>query len=187
MNRINRPHKIVICLVGISVLAFVTYIAVHAQSNNTIQGCYSDGSGSLRRVNSPSDCKNSETPISWNVQGPQGPPGTSGGFAGISGRWEGTLIITSPQCSNLGSNPLSVIFIQLPSGDVTGSAKVFFNSVSSSVFGNIAGSNITFDSGGAGVVFNGTLTDANNMGGNLAPVNPTNSCPQGTWTAQRAP
>ena len=51
---------------------------VYSQGTNTIQGCYSNGNGSLRRVNFPSECNNSETPISWSVTGPQGPQGIQG-------------------------------------------------------------------------------------------------------------
>jgi hypothetical protein len=53
-------------------------ITVYAQNGNVIQGCYSNATGTLRRVNSPSDCKNAETSISWNVAGPQGPQGLQG-------------------------------------------------------------------------------------------------------------
>jgi hypothetical protein len=62
-------------LAGLSILALFVYIAVHAQSSNIIEGCYKTNDGTLRRVNSPSDCKQNETAISWNIVGPQGPQG----------------------------------------------------------------------------------------------------------------
>jgi len=120
-------------------------------------------------------------------------PTGGGGLAGITGHWEGTITITSTQCSNFGTNALEAIFIQLPSGDVTGSSKVGATAfgmtlavASSSVFGKLTGADITFDSGGAGVVFHGTVLDTNNMGGTVG-SGVSGTCPQGTWSLHRVP
>jgi hypothetical protein len=56
----------------------------------TIYGCYSRRDGSLRIVAAPGRCHRSETPISWNAVGPQGPIGLTGptgpkGDTGLSG------------------------------------------------------------------------------------------------------
>lgn len=93
---IHRQQKGALGLTVLIILALFLYIAVHAQSGNTIQGCYKNSDGTLRQVNSPSDCKQNETSISWSIVGPQGPqgiqgvPGTQGpagpqGPPGISG------------------------------------------------------------------------------------------------------
>lgn len=46
--------------------------------DGTISGCYSKATGALRVINAPTQtCSKSQTPISWNQTGPQGPPGPS--------------------------------------------------------------------------------------------------------------
>ena len=76
-------------LVGSIIIAvgLCLVFVVDAQNSNTIHGCYSNGNGSLRRVNAPSDCNNSETAISWNIVGLQGSQGVQGpaGPQGIPG------------------------------------------------------------------------------------------------------
>jgi hypothetical protein len=47
-------------------------------SAQAINGCVKSKNGALRVVADPADCKSHETPISWNVQGPQGEPGVDG-------------------------------------------------------------------------------------------------------------
>jgi len=72
-------------IAGAAVVALVAFVTVFAAPPpNTIQACYNDTNGNLRLVNSPSDCRNHETAISWNIAGapgpagPQGPPGPQG-------------------------------------------------------------------------------------------------------------
>jgi hypothetical protein len=79
-------------LAGMAMVVLVAYVTVFAAPPPaTIQACYNDTNGNLRLVSSPSDCRNHESPISWNVAGapgpqgpqgdpgPQGPPGPAGG------------------------------------------------------------------------------------------------------------
>jgi hypothetical protein len=58
-----------------------------AQTPNTIYGCYKKGDGQLRRVDSLTECKKDEIPITWNIQGPKGDKGDTGaqGSPGIQG------------------------------------------------------------------------------------------------------
>jgi hypothetical protein len=84
----NNPFMMIcllLCLCAAALIAFVTVYA--APPATTIQACYNDTNGDLRRVNSPADCRKHETPISWSIvgpagpqglPGPQGPPGSSG-------------------------------------------------------------------------------------------------------------
>src|ERR1043166_749679 len=62
------------CLAGL--LSFFKVYA--APPPATIQACYNNTNGNLRLVSSASDCREHETAISWNEQGPQGPPGPGG-------------------------------------------------------------------------------------------------------------
>ena len=74
-----------VCLCAAALFALVT---AHAEPPvSPIQACYNDTNGGLRRVNSPADCKNHETSISWNIAGPAGAPGPAGpqGLAGAQG------------------------------------------------------------------------------------------------------
>src|SRR5687767_5303801 len=47
------------------------------QSTNTIHACVAN-TGALRIVGAAATCKNNETPLSWNIAGPQGPVGLTG-------------------------------------------------------------------------------------------------------------
>ena len=73
------------CLCAAALIAFVTVYAAPAAT--TIQACYDNANGNLRRVTSASQCRHNETPISWNIAGPAGPPGPAGpqGPAGAPG------------------------------------------------------------------------------------------------------
>ena len=66
----------VVCLVGAGATALVSASANF--SGATIQACYNNTNGQLRRVSSASDCRTNETAISWNAAGPTGPPGSPG-------------------------------------------------------------------------------------------------------------
>src|SRR6266404_5854241 len=85
MKRLKDNSLTMICLLlslcAVALIAFVTVFA--APPPSTIQACYNDTNGELRRVNSPSDCRNHETSISWNIAGPQGPAGPTGPGANI--------------------------------------------------------------------------------------------------------
>jgi hypothetical protein len=68
---------------AVSVLAVLLLFAtgpttlVRAQEPvETIHACYHQRSGNLRIVETDADCRPQETPISWNVTGPEGPSGS---------------------------------------------------------------------------------------------------------------
>jgi len=108
---------------------------------------------------------------------------------GLTGKWEGTLSRPISSCNEDPSVSVVFIFIELPAGDITGAAKIFnpppFDVAgSSSILGERVGSSISFDSGGNGHNFQGTIQDENNMTGTVSQGFP---CPDGTWSAQRVP
>ena len=78
----NNPVTVTCLLLCLCAAALVAFVTAHAEPPvTTIQACYNDTNGGLRRVNSAADCKNHETSISWNITGPagsQGPAGASG-------------------------------------------------------------------------------------------------------------
>ena len=45
---------------------------------NTIHACQNEVNGLLRVTSDASQCRVGEEPISWNIEGPQGPPGPQG-------------------------------------------------------------------------------------------------------------
>ena len=84
----NNPLTMIclcVCLCAAALIAFVTVYA--APAPGTIQACYDNANGNLRRVTSASQCRHNETPISWNIAGPAGPRGPAGpqGPAGAPG------------------------------------------------------------------------------------------------------
>jgi hypothetical protein len=93
VNFKHRPRRAVVVAValvaGAAAVAYAT-AAVTSTPSTTIQACQNDTNGLLRVVSHPGDCRTGETPLSWNVQGPQGeqgPPGPPGppGPAGAGG------------------------------------------------------------------------------------------------------
>jgi len=57
----------------------VSVFATIPDGNGVIHGCYDRSGGTLRVIdNSVTNCKSSETALSWNVTGPQGPAGLAG-------------------------------------------------------------------------------------------------------------
>lgn len=67
-----------------TILSLFTFLTIPIQSDaDVINACKNDRNGNLRVVDDPADCRSSETPLSWNTEGPQGeqgPPGPTGGF-----------------------------------------------------------------------------------------------------------
>jgi len=125
--------------------------------------------------------------------GPKGDPGPSGtGIGGLSGRWEGTMVIPPGACSgNTGSNSFVIVIVELASGDITGSIQITvanqtYRSTSAAVMGRRIGSQISFDGGGYSSFFNGTLQDNDNMSGTVS-FSDDPRCLQSTpWSAHRA-
>ena len=64
----------------LSALALTCVPVSRAQTadDTTIKACYNVSNGQMRQVAGPSDCKNGETYILWNVQGPKGDKGDKG-------------------------------------------------------------------------------------------------------------
>ncbi len=74
-------------------LLFAAAAAVAAPpppSPNVINACYSRESGRARIVNSITECRREEKPLTWNIEGPAGPAGAQGpqgpmGLPGVAG------------------------------------------------------------------------------------------------------
>ena len=82
----------------VAVVAFASSIALSAHgSDGQIHGCLGP-SGTVRIIPTPGGCRSNETPIDWNVVGPQGPQGPQGatGPAGPQGS-QGPAGATGPQ------------------------------------------------------------------------------------------
>src|SRR5262245_66233094 len=70
---------------GIAILAFLGLallmvpIALHAATTpSVLEACVNPGNGNMRLVDSSTACHNNETRVTWNVEGPAGPPGEPG-------------------------------------------------------------------------------------------------------------
>lgn len=64
---------VVAILTGIGVA-----VTVRAQDDNEVIHACAGGNGKLRAVDSAEECRNNETALEWNVQGPQGDKGDTG-------------------------------------------------------------------------------------------------------------
>jgi hypothetical protein len=72
MLRYRPSPATAIALAALAVaLGGVAYATI-PDSNGTIHGCYQKNGGSLRVVESSSDCRSSEQALDWNQQGPPG-------------------------------------------------------------------------------------------------------------------
>jgi hypothetical protein len=76
-RRFTRAATIVVAvLAGAAGVAYAT-TAVTKVATTTINACVK-ANGNLKIVSSVSACKSHEQPLTWNVQGPAGPPGAAG-------------------------------------------------------------------------------------------------------------
>jgi hypothetical protein len=105
-------------IVGGTILAYLLVFGFNCYAAN-IYGCQQKNDGQLRIVNNPGACRTSETPISWDVTGPQKPQvngpsvyDATGQFLGIMpGTMDGYLSALIPTLSKF-------IFISPKTGDV---------------------------------------------------------------------
>ena len=80
--------------------------ATNVFSDDAIHGCYKQPNGQLRVVAAAGDCKDNETALTWNQQGPAGADGRAGaaGVAGPQGE-KGEKGDTGPQGEKGDSGP----------------------------------------------------------------------------------
>ena len=93
----NNPLTMICLLTFLCAAALIAFVTVYAAPvPSTIQACYDNANGNLRRVNSASDCRYHETPISWSIVGPAGPQGPAGpaGAPGTCPACAGANIVT---------------------------------------------------------------------------------------------
>jgi hypothetical protein len=82
VRRLVLSLGVVVAFLASGIITWAAIETVRSTSDgDVIVGCYLSGSGQLRIVNDASECKKSETPISWNQTGPAGPPGPPGPVA----------------------------------------------------------------------------------------------------------
>src|SRR5947207_2954129 len=86
-----RRRRLLLLLLAPLVLGAGAAVAAQGTSqkraNGVIWACAKKENGRLRAVAGPGRCRRGEQPLSWNVQGPAGPPGSAGatGAAGPEG------------------------------------------------------------------------------------------------------
>jgi collagen triple helix repeat protein len=78
-RRIRRGALAVAAVVVVAIAGGVTYAVANVGGGGVINGCYKTQNGQLRVIDPATDhCLPSETAISWNQTGTQGPPGPTG-------------------------------------------------------------------------------------------------------------
>src|SRR5262245_1013288 len=88
LNRIHRAAPALMLAASVALGAGLLLAATTIpDAGGVIHGCYQDKKGSLRVVESASDCISPEVPIEWNQKGPKGDKGDKGdqGIQGIQG------------------------------------------------------------------------------------------------------
>jgi hypothetical protein len=80
------------------VLGAVIIFAASPCLAQVINGCVKNN-GQISIMTGPGQCKNGETPISWNATGPQGPPGPAGITNGIRAAVWGEFVIDGSDIS----------------------------------------------------------------------------------------
>jgi hypothetical protein len=73
-----RPSGALVGALGVLLGIGAIASAAIPDSNGVIHGCYQNIKGTLRVVESPSDCQISETALNWSQQGPTGQTGPTG-------------------------------------------------------------------------------------------------------------
>ena len=68
----------VVVLAGAAAGISYATTALTRTATSTLQACANNTNGNLRLVSSASDCRTSETAVSWNIVGPTGPQGPQG-------------------------------------------------------------------------------------------------------------
>jgi hypothetical protein len=77
MAKVSRKAVMVAVLIAAAVAGVAVAGVVIGTDSGVINGCVSSA-GQLRVVSASSDCRQNETAIGWNKQGPPGVPGTPG-------------------------------------------------------------------------------------------------------------
>ena len=96
------------------VLCTVFFIVASSCLAQVINGCVRKN-GQLAIVTGPGQCKQNETPISWNATGPQGPQGPAGPSTGAS--FLGTKSLTEHIVkAQFGVDWTTVVTVDLPAG-----------------------------------------------------------------------
>src|SRR3990172_1289184 len=73
-TRVARP-LLVVALLGVALTA-VAY--AHGSDLALIHACVNNNSGEIKIVGANETCRQNETPLDWNIQGPPGPQGIQG-------------------------------------------------------------------------------------------------------------
>jgi microcystin-dependent protein len=81
LTRLLRPGRRII-FAGAVVLALagagIALASSTTSATNTLTACVKQANGAMRLAGSAADCKNDETAVSWNAQGPAGATGPTG-------------------------------------------------------------------------------------------------------------
>ena len=70
--------KRLVIIIIIGIVSALTMVTANQSSAQTIHGCIKKSNGGLRVVSDSSQCKKTETPLSWNQGGSLGPKGDKG-------------------------------------------------------------------------------------------------------------
>src|SRR4051795_11822754 len=83
----RKPGLLLALVAALAFAAGPALVAYADQPASQIYACVNASSGTIKIVDAGTTCKEHETPLVWNTQGPQGVPGPAGpsGPAGPAG------------------------------------------------------------------------------------------------------
>lgn len=67
-----------VLVLAVSALLFGSAVSLASSPANTIDACVMNGSSFIRALETGQSCRGNEKPLSWNAEGPMGPPGATG-------------------------------------------------------------------------------------------------------------
>jgi hypothetical protein len=113
MRNLARDYRPLIMFVAGSLFTLTVVGGVALAQNDTIEACVKSN-GEVRIVDTAAECKDNETPLSWNVtgptgpQGPQGPEGPAGPPSPTGGLSGYEIVESHPATSDINPGPGTV-------------------------------------------------------------------------------
>jgi hypothetical protein len=145
--RTRRGSALVAALAAslVTCIAVATATAFAAATDQQIHGCVSNGlagigKGAIRIVNDPSQCSAVESAVSWNQQGPAGPPGPQGspgpqgpkGDGGAAEEWATANATPVDVCQETAAG--CATFVPLAAWDLPAGSYLLFASTNTSPY-----------------------------------------------------
>lgn len=167
----SLPIIILSVVIGSLFTILISTVLAHGGDASKIHACIRptllNGGPNIRIVGANTNCNNNETPLDWNIQGIQGPPGSGGSPTLICPGCTVKAILARTETTGLSNENLDYAILNgsfLWNADLSGSSLVFANLY------QLQGGFVEEGQGPANFT-DADLTDASLMGANLQQAN----------------